>query len=76
MAKQTEQVVSGVSQTAFDAHAHDYRKLMELGVDGAGNYATPERIAIVDDDEVNITDSNKVAAVGITVATLPTTAPV
>lgn len=76
MTKQTEEVVAnGISQAVFDAHTHNYRKVTQLGVDGVGNYASPQRVAIVDGSEVNITDSNKVAAVGITAATLPTDTP-
>lgn len=65
----------GVGQAVFDAHTHDYRKLTQIGVDGVGSYASPVRENIVDDGEVNLSDSNKVAAVGITVATQPTGTP-
>ncbi len=71
----TEFTSSGVSQTEFDVHTHNYRKITELGVDGVGSYASPARIAIVDDSEVNITDSNKVAAVRVSVATQSTEVP-
>jgi hypothetical protein len=71
----TEFVSSGVSQATFDAHTHPYRKITELGVDGQGTYGSPQRVAIVDDSEVNITDANKVAAVGITVDTQETGIP-
>jgi len=73
--EEVEYVVSGVSQATFDAHTHGYRKITQLGVDGLGNYSSPARIAIQDDSEVDITDSNKVAAVGITVATAATEVP-
>ncbi len=66
----------GVPQSAFDAHTHNYRKFTQVGVDGVGNYGSPVRVSIVDDSEVNLTDGNKVAAVGITVATQPTGTPV
>lgn len=65
----------GVGQGAFDAHTHNYRKFTQVGVDGVGNYSSPARANIVDDSEVNLTDSNKVAAVGITVSTQPTGVP-
>ncbi len=65
----------GVGQSEFDVHTHNYRKFTEVGVDGVGNYASPVRTAIVDDSEVNLTDSNKVASVGITVATAATEVP-
>lgn len=65
----------GVLQSVFDAHVHSYRKFTEVGVDGQGTYASPKRVAVIDDSEVNVTDSNKVAAVGITVATQPTSTP-
>ena len=75
MAREVIEYPTGVSQSAFDTHTHNYRKPTNLGVDGVGNYGSPVRIAIVDDSEVSITDSNKVAAVGFTVSTQPTEAP-
>ena len=74
MAKQTEEI-TGVSQTTYDVHTHNYRKFTQIGVDGVGSYASPVRTDIVDDSEVNLTDSNKVAAVGITVSTQATEVP-
>ena len=74
MAKQTEEL-TGISQASFDAHTHNYRKFTQVGVDGVGSYASPVRTNIVDDSEVNLTDGNKVAAVGITVATQATEVP-
>ncbi len=71
----TEFPTGGVSQTVYDAHTHNYRKFTRVGVDGAGTYGSPVRTDILDDAEVNLTDSNKVAAVGITVSTQPTEAP-
>lgn len=65
----------GVNLTDFNVHTHNYRKVTDLGVDGTGNYTTPQRIAVADDSEVNITDSNKVSAVGITVGTQATEVP-
>ncbi len=65
----------GVGLAVFNAHTHNYRKVTQLGVDGTGNYATPQRVAIIDDSEVNVTDSNKVASAGLTVATQATETP-
>ena len=75
MAREVSEFPSGVSQVEHDAHTHNYRKFIQLGVDGVGNYASPVRTDIVDDSEVNLTDSNKVAAVGVTVSTQPTEIP-
>lgn len=75
MARENIEYPAGVSQATFDTHNHNYRKVTDLGVDGTGNYSSPARIAMVDDSEVDITDSNKVAAVGITVSTQPTGVP-
>lgn len=75
MAREEVEYPTGVSQASFDAHTHNYRKFTQVGVDGAGNYSSPVREDIVDDSEVNLTDSNKVAAVGITVATQATEVP-
>lgn len=69
-----ELTATGLDVGTFNAHTHNYRKLTQLGVDGAGSYASPVRIAIAE-GEVNVTDSNKVASVGITVSTQPTETP-
>ncbi len=66
----------GVPQLVFDAHAHNYRKVTQLGVDSAKTYASPARVGIVDDSEVNIADNTDLEAVGVTVATEPTSTPV
>ncbi len=71
----TEFPTGGVSQGVYDAHTHNYRKITQLGVDGNDEFLNPQRIAIADDSEVNITDSGKVAAVGVTVSTQPTETP-
>ena len=75
MAREVIEVPTGVGLTTFDAHTHNYCKITQLGVDGTGNYATPQRIAIADDSEVDITDANKCAAVGITSSTQATEVP-
>ncbi len=67
---------NGVDGATFDAHTHNYRKMTQLGVDGVGSYASPVRTNVVDNSEVNLTDSNKVSAVGITVSTQPTSTPI
>lgn len=75
MAIEKVYLADGVPQATFDTHRHNYRKFTEVGVDGVGNYGSPVRTSIVDDSEVNLTDSNKVAAIGITVSTQPTSTP-
>lgn len=61
---------------AYNEHTHNYRRVEQLGVDGDGGYAHPVRVAIEDDAEVEVTDANKTASVGLTVATEPTSPPV
>lgn len=75
MAREEVEYPTGVSQSSFDTHTHNYRKFMQLGVDGQGSYNSPVRTDIVDDSEINLTDSNKVGAVGITVSTEATEVP-
>ncbi len=74
----TEFVASGVSQAAFDVHAHNYRKPTELACSVDHLYTTVLRYAITDDAEtVAIVGNNAdLEAVGVTVSTEPTTAPV
>lgn len=77
MARQTEEIVaSGVSQATFDAHAHNYRKLTGIGVDDDDKYNSPDKMDIVDDAETVAATSVDAEAVGVTVATLPTSTPV
>lgn len=77
MARQTEEIVAtGVSQATFDAHAHSYRKLMQLGVDANKAYSGPNKVDILDDQEVFAQDGTDLEAVGLTVATEPTGTPV
>jgi len=66
---------SGVSQAEFDAHTHDYRKIMWLGVDDDDKYLTPDEVEIVDDSENVAATSVDAEAVAITVATASTTTP-
>lgn len=73
--EEIEVVAAGLDPATFNSHVHPYRKVTQLGVDGVGSYASPQRVAIVDDSEVNVTDSNKVSAVGVTVATGSTGTP-
>lgn len=76
MARQVAEVIPGVSQGSFDAHSHNYRKLTQLGVDSVKTYASPARVNVVDDGEVNVADNTDLEAVGVTVTTAPTTTPV
>ena len=75
MARETVEYPTGVSQSVFDTHTHNYRKLTQIGADGTGSYTSPVRTYITDDSEVTVTDSNKVTVVGVTVATEPTEVP-
>jgi len=76
MARETEEVVTGVSHAIFDAHAHNYRKITTVGADSDIGYVSPTRVNVVDDSEVNTGETPAVRAIGVTVATLPTSIPV
>lgn len=76
MARETVEIVaSGVSQAVFDVHTHNYRKITQIGIDIIKTYTAPERVNIVDNQEVFVTDGNDAEAVGITVSTEPTETP-
>jgi len=76
MARQTEEIVaSGVSQAVFDAHTHNYRQITGIGVDDDDKYLTPDKMDIVDDAETVAASNVDAEAVGITVATAPTSVP-
>lgn len=66
----------GVSQAVFDSHVHNYRKLNQVGIDVSKTYSGPIRKDILDDQEVFVTDGNDAEAIGITVATAPTSIPI
>jgi len=75
----TEFITSGVPQAEFDAHTHNYRKVTQIGADGDYRWASPTIRDIADDDLTWAHDSipdKDIAAVGITVATSPTSTPV
>ena len=73
-----EVVATGVGQGTFDAHTHSYRKPTELAVSVDHLYTTVLRYPVTDDAEtVAIVGNNAdLEAVGVTVATLPTSTPV
>ena len=65
----------GVSQAAFDAHTHDYRRVDQIGVDDVAAYSSPNTTAIVDDTEVVAAEQGRVRSIGVTVSTQQTGAP-
>ena len=73
-----EVVATGVGQATFDAHSHNYRKATEVAVSVDHLYDPVLRYSITDDTEtVAIVGNNAdLEAVGITVATSPTSTPV
>ena len=66
---------SGVSQSEFDAHTHNYRKLTTIGVDNSKNWVGPAYETVLDDQEVHVTDGSDAEAIGVTVSTQPTGVP-
>ena len=75
---QLDPAAGGVSGATFDAHSHNYRKLDEVAVSVDHLYTTVLRYSVTDDAEtVAIVGNNSdLEAVGITVATGPTSTPV
>ena len=65
----------GVSQSVFDAHTHNYRKITWVGVDDDDKYLTPDKAEIQDDAETVAVTNVDAEAVGVTVATSPTSTP-
>lgn len=77
MARAIEEIVAtGVAQSIYDVHAHNYRKITWIGVDDDDKYLTPDKEEIVDDAETVAASSVDAEAVGVTVATQPTSTPV
>ena len=68
----------GVSSLVFDGHTHNYRKPTEIAVSRDHTYDPVDRFPISDDAETVAFSGNKVdvEAVGVTVATQPTSTPV
>ena len=76
MARQTAEI-AGISEAVFSAHAHSYRKITQLLVDSVDTWGTPQPVDVVDDDTVHQQDLGQdLEAVGVTVATEPTSTPV
>ena len=65
MAIQTEYL----DPSAGGPHTHSYRKIMQFGVDANKAYSGPNRVDIIDDQEVFGQDGTDLEAVGITVVT-------
>jgi len=65
----------GVSQSIFDTHTHNYRKITQLGVDQTA-WGNPVRVNVIDNAEVHAEDGTDLESVGVTVAILPTSTPV
>jgi len=66
----------GVSQTEFDSHTHNYRKITRVGVDASDNWSSPTWTNIVDNSDNYASESVDLEAAGVTVVTSPTSTPV
>lgn len=68
----------GISQATFDAHKHNYRKPTQIGISVDHLYDPVLRYDVVDDAEVVAFIGNHAdaEAIGLTVATQPTSTPV
>jgi len=73
---QLDPSAGGVSQATFDNHSHNYRMITRLGVDDRDQFDSPDYVDIVDDSENVAASAVDVEAVGITVATSATSAPI
>lgn len=69
-------LADGVPQAAFDAHTHNYRKLTQIGGDSDDKWGSPTLVAVGDDATTHAAENVDLEAVGVTVATLPTSVPV
>jgi len=76
MAVAKDYLADGVPQSTFDTHTHNYRKITWLGVDDDDKWNTPDKMEIVDDTETVAATAVDAEAVGVTVATSPTSTPV
>ena len=67
----------GISQAAFDAHTHKYRRIEQIGIDDDNEFGSPIRTDIIDDAEVIVGASyaKGADAIGVTVATQETEVP-
>jgi len=72
---QLDPAAGGVSQATFDEHTHNYRKITRVGADAADQWTSPTWEDIVDDVDTHVSETADLEAVGITVATEPTTTP-
>ena len=51
MAREEIEYPTGVPQSTFDTHTHNYRKITWVGVDDDDKYLSPDKMEIVDDAE-------------------------
>ena len=76
---QLDPAAGGVSQSVFDAHAHSYRKLTKLTGDDDDGWSSPVSVDVVDDAGVHLNAGGgnppDLEAVGVEVATAPTSTP-
>lgn len=76
MAVVKDYLADGVPQTTFDVHAHNYRKITQIGGDADDKWASPTLVDVVDDATTHAKESVDLEAVGVTVSTEPTSTPV
>ena len=68
--------ITGVSQSVFGAHTHNYRKLLQIGGDSEESWASPTLVDVVDDATTEAHEAVDLKAVGVTVSTQPVSTPV
>ncbi len=65
-----------MSEAAFNAHAHNYRKITQVGGDSSDKWMSPTLVDVADDTTTHAAEPADLEAVGVTVATEPTSTPV
>ena len=75
MAREEVEYPTGVSQSVFDGHTHNYRKLTQIGGDADDKWASPTLVDVVDDTTTEAHEAVDLEAVGVTVSTQPTEVP-
>jgi len=74
---QLDPEAGGVSLAAFDAHTHNYRQLIMMGVDADANWGSAKLASVYDMGLVHPDDDGvDIKAVGVKTTLAPTSTPV
>ena len=75
MAREVIEYPTGVSQSSFDIHTHNYRKITRIGGDDRMEWDSPVWMDVVDDSDTYVADSIDLEAAGVTASTQATEGP-